>query len=198
MKKVAILILSAGASKRMGTPKQLLKWGKETLLENAVSTAVNVENASLFVVLGANAELIQQKITLNAEALYHKDWKQGLGSSIAFGVGTLQKLDFDGVLIMLADQPFVTSYYLKELINSFNSGEKNIIASRFAGSVGVPAIFSAEYFEDLKKLDTDTGAKHIIKSHFQDVETFQADDLVIDIDTVETYKRAYKIKFNTD
>ena len=117
MKKVAILILSAGASKRMGTPKQLLKWGKETLLENAVSTAVNVENASLFVVLGANAELIQQKITLNAEALYHKDWKQGLGSSIAFGVGTLQKLDFDGVLIMLADQPFVTSYYLKELIN---------------------------------------------------------------------------------
>ena len=62
MKKVAILILSAGASKRMGTPKQLLKWGKETLLENAVSTAVNVENASLFVVLGANAELIQQKI----------------------------------------------------------------------------------------------------------------------------------------
>ncbi|EIJ37640.1 putative MobA-like protein [Galbibacter orientalis DSM 19592] len=198
MKKVAILILSAGASKRMGTPKQLLKWGEETLLENAVSTAVNVENTSLFVVLGANAELIQQKITLNAEALYHKDWEQGLGSSIAFGVRTLQKLDFDGVLIMLADQPFVTSYYLKELINSFNSGEKNIIASRFAGSVGVPAIFSAEYFEDLKKLDTDTGAKHIIKAHFQDVETFQADDLVIDIDTVETYKRAYKIKFNTD
>lgn len=197
MNKIGIIVLAAGASSRMGSPKQLLKWGETTLLAHVISVAKNTKAAEVFVVLGANEDLIKKSIAVDANILLHNDWEQGLGSSIAFGVKKLQKLGFDGILIMLADQPLVTDVYLNRLLENFIKGDKKIIASRFSGSVGVPAIFSAEYYDELQKLNNDYGAKHLIKSHFEDVCTLQADHLVIDIDTIDAYKEIYKQQFGT-
>ncbi|QLE00770.1 nucleotidyltransferase family protein [Galbibacter sp. BG1] len=198
MKNIAIIILAAGASKRMKEPKQLLPWGNTTLLQYIVSTANAVQDAHVYTVLGANRDLIEKSIKIEAEVLTNNNWEQGMGSSIAFGVDAIQEKNYRGVLVMLADQPFVTSAYLNELVKNFSKGKENIIASRFHGNVGVPAIFSREYFEDLKKLNRDNGAKDIIKNHFQDVKTMQADDLVIDIDTIKTYRKIYNQQFGNE
>ncbi|MCM5661992.1 nucleotidyltransferase family protein [Galbibacter mesophilus] len=198
MKKIAIIILAAGASKRMKQPKQLLPWSNSTLLEYIIANANNIKRGDVFTVLGANAELITNTINIESTVLLHRKWEQGMGSSIAFGVSEIEKSQYDGVLIILADQPFVNTAYLNQLLDTFNQDKVNIVASRFHGNVGVPAIFSSEYFNDLKALNRDYGAKDIIKNHFQDVKTIQADDLVIDIDTIETYREIYDQEFGID
>ncbi|MCX2679943.1 nucleotidyltransferase family protein [Galbibacter sp. EGI 63066] len=192
--KTAIVILAAGASTRMGQPKQLLKWGDTTLLGHSVFLVRNTVAEALFVVLGANAKQISKTLDENVEVLLHKDWEKGLGTSIAFAVSELEKKNFDGLLFILADQPFVTSAYLNQLIKSFHNDGKGIVASKFNGRMGVPAIFSSTYFEMLKKLNSDVGAKHIIQSHQNDLKTFKADDLITDLDTMEDYERALKDK----
>ncbi|MEL4306644.1 nucleotidyltransferase family protein [Joostella sp. CR20] len=196
MNNIAILILSAGASSRMGTPKQLLPWGDLTLLEHAIATANASTSVETFVVLGAHADEIQQQIAINATVLFHKNWKLGIGSSLAFGISQLANKSFDAVLIMLADQPFVSTEYINELLLCFQTSAEKIIASKFHENIGVPAVFSSEYFNDLKNLKGDVGAKKIIKSNLEDVKTVDGNAVVMDVDTVEMYKKAYKLKFD--
>jgi molybdenum cofactor cytidylyltransferase len=108
MDKVAILILAAGNSSRMEDKiKQLLPWRQTTLLGHAIHEAKKLKAQAVYVVLGANAEII--KPTISEEdvlILEYKYWKQGIGTSIAFGVQQLVKENkYDAVLIQLADQP---------------------------------------------------------------------------------------------
>ena len=88
---IAIVILAAGASKRMGEPKQLLKWGDTTLINHAINTAVAVNSKEILLVLGAHYELIEKSIE-NSEVtiLNNLHWEKGLGKSIAFAIDYLQ------------------------------------------------------------------------------------------------------------
>ncbi|WP_335964902.1 nucleotidyltransferase family protein [Galbibacter sp. PAP.153] len=192
--KIAIIILAAGASNRMGVPKQLLPWGDRTLLEHSICIATPIFE-DVFVVLGANAELIEQQTTLNVPILKHVNWKNGLGSSIAFAVKELKHHHFDGILFVLGDQPFVTGRYLKTLQHTFQQESQSIIASQFRKKLGVPAIFPQKYFNLLEELNADEGAKQIIKENEDNVIAIPAGDFVMDIDTKQDYKKAHKLFF---
>ena len=192
---IAILILAAGNSTRMGEPKQLLKWKNSTLLGHAIQTTTKIPNTKTHVVLGANFDLIKTEIK-NAKIIYNLNWESGLGSSIAEGVKYLisTKINYKGVLVMLGDQPLVNSNYLKSLIDAFEVGKKRIVASEYGNNkLGVPALFDNIYFEELSQLNEDKGAQTIIKKNIDYVLTFQASHLISDIDTKEDYKKIYKV-----
>jgi len=193
--KIAILILAAGNSSRMGEPKQLLPWKNTSLLNHAINTAVLLDNSKTFVVLGANYERITSKIQRDdISIIYNANWELGLGSSIAFGVRSIMTTDhkFDGVLIMLSDQPLIDFNYLEMLRSSFKPGTNQIIASTYeTKKLGVPALFDTCYFEELSELSQDKGAKKVFSYHIENVTSFEARLLISDIDTMEDYKTLY-------
>ncbi|MEO0528512.1 MAG: nucleotidyltransferase family protein, partial [Bacteroidota bacterium] len=121
---IAILILAAGGSTRMGnTIKQLLPWKNTTLLGHAISEAKASNALEVMVVLGAHAHRIRKEI--NEEEVLtaiHVDWESGLGSSLAFGMRQLwnRNTPLEGVLVMLVDQPLINSDYINRMIALFH------------------------------------------------------------------------------
>lgn len=192
--KIAVLILAAGEASRMQRPKQLLPWEETTLLNHSIEIVSNLKNTKSFVVLGAHKDDILPTINhSNVSVLYNEHWKQGMGSSISFGVTSIQSYgDFDAVLIVLADQPLVSLSYLENMIQIYTSSKKGIVASKYEDNkLGVPVVFDVAYFKDLVELKGDKGAKGILKTYQDDVYVLEAFDIVRDIDTPEAYERLY-------
>ena len=191
MKKSAILILAAGKSSRMGSPKQLLPYKKTTLLGWAIKQAIQSKANAVFCVLGANAIPIKKSIeNYSVTTIFNADFNHGLSSSIVAGINYLKDKDFDTVLIMLADQPNVTAHYLSELITTSEENSAKIIASTYDKKNGVPAIFPKHYFQQLLKLSGDKGAKYFLEKHQKEIISIKPINL-IDIDTVNEYRNLY-------
>jgi len=193
---VAVVILAAGASSRMGVPKQLIPWGHTSLLNHVIHTASTLD-VEVHVILGARNTMINPELPKikNVHSHINQYWEKGIGNSIAFAVSTLADLKLDGILFLLGDQPFVTKAYLEEMIEEFKLNTTAIIVSKFKGNFGVPALFASEYFSELLALNGDIGAKHIIKKHTDKLITMVADQYIRDIDTLIDYKDAHDIQF---
>jgi len=192
--KIAILILAAGESKRMNGIKQLLPWKNTTLLGNAIEQAIQSKGNAVYVVLGANADRISPTIAdYQVQTIENKNWKNGLGNSIACGVDFVTKNQgsYDAILITLADQPLLTADYYNLLIDNFVQNKAKIIASETNNSPSVPAIFDAIYFEKLTQLNQDQGAKEILITAQNEVYRLPATAILIDIDTQMEYEKVY-------
>lgn len=192
--------MAAGESQRMKGIKQLLPWKGTTLLGHTINTLKNVQQKFVFVVLGAYQEEIMNAFNLNNEGvsiIENTNWKDGLGSSIACGVKHVLNSDqaFDGFLICLADQPLLDYNYYKTIITEFNSGKKTIVASKYKGKIGVPALFHKTIASELLTLKADYGAKEILSKHATQITVVNPEELVRDIDTNEQYLELYN-KYN--
>ena len=193
--KIAILILAAGESKRMNGIKQLLPWKNTTLLGNAIEQAIQSKGNTVYVVLGANANRIASTIAhYNIQSIENKNWKNGLGNSIACGVNFLEEnqLHYDAILITLADQPLITAAYYNSLIDKYAQKEAKIIASETNNTPSVPAIFDAVYFEKLAELNEDKGAKEILIAAQKEVYVLRSNTKMMDIDTQRAYEELYQ------
>ena len=191
--RIAILILAAGASSRFNSPKQLLKFRGKSLVEHAVDTALSANIGPVYVVLGNSGEeiakelhAIRDKITI----LINPDWNAGVSSSIKKGFKEVENNheDIYGVMVTLADQPLITVSHLIKMVKSHFTFGKNIIASGYGGSFGVPVFFHKSLFNYIEKLDGDRGAKSIISKLKRDVHIVPNPDAELDINTEEDYK----------
>ncbi len=194
---IKILLLAAGKSVRMGTPKQLLPVAENTLIELAIKTAIKSRIAGVYCVLGANFNKIQAKINdYPVEVIENKDWENGLGKSIAVGSAAILKKESqtEGIFILLADQPWVDNVYLEKMISTFEDRPDVIIASDYGGFYGVPAIFPKEYFNQLKELDGDNGAKELLNSRKLPIVAVKSPEKLDDIDTPADYEQFIKSK----
>ncbi|WP_257030865.1 nucleotidyltransferase family protein [Tunturiibacter empetritectus] len=180
VRRIGAVILAAGASRRLGEPKQLVMVGAEILLERSVRVAHEAGFSPVIVVLGASAESIEAVCALrDAEVLINDNWSEGMGASVRVGVGALR--DVDGCVLTTCDMPAVTAAHLRSLVVS---GE--VTGSMYAGRRGVPAYFPATSFEDLMKLQGDAGAKDLLRS----ARCVALADGELDVDTIEDLKRA--------
>jgi molybdenum cofactor cytidylyltransferase len=187
-----IIILAAGASTRLGEPKQQLLYKGRTLLQHAVDAAVESMAQLVIVVLGANAEVIKNNITNQGVTIIHnKDWEEGMASSIRTGITELQKLspDIDDAILMLCDQPFVDVALLNNLMLNKQQTSKPIIACAYNNTVGPPALFDKTYFNALLSLKGQEGAKKLLMKYRDKVFTIPFDKGAIDIDTAADYAK---------
>jgi xanthine dehydrogenase accessory factor len=189
---IAVIILAAGGSTRMGRPKQLLSYGGRTLLRNAAEMAVASVCRPIIVVLGAYEDQLQREIGgLPVQSVVNERWAGGLGSSIRAGLEAVERCDREGaaeaVVLTLSDQPFVTDAVINDLVVTYRSSGKRIIASEYGGTLGVPALFGREYFAELAALSGAAGAKQIIAAHASDVGRVPFPQGTADIDTPEDY-----------
>ena len=192
---VGIILLAAGASSRMGQSKQLLKINNETLLLHSIHCAVAAGSHRTVVVLGANEEAHRKVIEhAGIDIIINKDWATGIGSSIKAGLKYLvaQAPSLDAAIIMVCDQPHVTSDFLKRIIQSHIESSKSIVASKYAEVLGVPALFHKIYFSALLSLPNDRGAKKIIGQHVPDTLAIDFPEGSIDLDTMEDYQQFIK------
>ncbi|UKM64438.2 nucleotidyltransferase family protein [Flavobacteriaceae bacterium GSB9] len=199
---IAIVVLAAGASRRMEKVKQLLPWGDVTLVEHVIRTVLSVKANTSAVVLGANSDIVNPQLKeYPITIIKNERWKEGMSKSIS--KATLFFLDRkprpDGIMFILADQPFVTSTYLSEMINSFTPNKKQILATRYKdGKKGVPVVFDKYYFKELADLKGDKGAKIVLEAHNVCVQILDAPFVNMDIDLKEDYEKAIETKNKKD
>ncbi|MDJ0580235.1 nucleotidyltransferase family protein [Crocosphaera sp.] len=188
---IAVIILAAGASRRMGQSKQLLPYKGQTLLNYITKCAIASLGNPVIVILGANAEKIKPELaSLPINIIKNNHWNQGISSSIGCGIGYIQKQDLqiDGVVFLTCDQPFVSAKLIKQLIDAYYSNNKPIIASQYEETLGIPALFSHTFFPELMHLKGDRGAKKIINKYPDLVYVIDFPQGKIDLDTLENYQ----------
>ncbi len=184
---LAGIILAAGASTRFGSPKQAARIGGETMLALAVRRALVQCAGGVIVVTGANHEEVAPLLDeLPVQIIRNRRWREGMGSSIRAGMEGVARHSA-GVLLMLGDQPAVTVADLGRLIKSWQARPAAIAASRYAGSLGVPAIFPRQYWRQLHDLQGEGGAKQVIRAA-QAVSAVNMQSAALDIDTKEQLK----------
>ena len=179
---IGALVLAAGGSSRLGTPKQLLTFRGETLVRRAAKAALESVCDRVVVVVGNHAQQMRQEMSdLPVLVVENEDWQSGISSSIRAGLEQISSQD--GVVITLCDQPFVTAAVLNELIITHRKTGRAIVASTYGKTRGVPAFFAPELFNELASLTKDEGARRIIASHPEKVATVEFPQGAIDIDT---------------
>jgi molybdenum cofactor cytidylyltransferase len=192
--EIAVIVLAAGSSSRLGRPKQLLAVGEQTLLEKSVATALQSTCKNVIVVLGANEAAHRAVIEHYPVAVvFNSDWAKGMGSSLKAGLAHVE-LNFSNlaaVIIMVCDQPLLTPAHLNQLVDRHNATGKPIIASYYSGATGVPALFDKSVFPALRAMDDQYGAKKIINLSKEFVDMVDFPDGAIDLDTPDDLERFF-------
>ena len=193
---VPIILLAAGESKRMGTPKQLLTYNGSSLVRHAATEAVKSNCDPVIVVLGAKRDRISVEINdLKVHITSNLDWQKGMGASIATGINTLLTIntDFDAVIVALGDQPFVTSRVYNLLIERYYQNEVKAVASSYSNTIGVPALFASSILSELLDLNRQGGAKQVLKRYSDRSLNLNLPEAAIDIDTPADYQKLLKL-----
>jgi molybdenum cofactor cytidylyltransferase len=148
---IAIIILAAGASTRMGRPKQLLPYQGSSLLRHTIENAVASVCKPIVVVLGANAENIRSQISeSDIKIVENPDWHLGMSSSIRRGISSIitDYQNIDAVVITVCDQPFISADIINNLVSKYYNTKKPIIACEYANTLGVPVLFNQSFFQN--------------------------------------------------
>jgi molybdenum cofactor cytidylyltransferase len=180
---VTAVILAAGSSSRLGTPKQLLTFEGTSLLHRAALAASGSRAGEIIVLLGFDAPAMMKELEgLRVRTVENTLWPEGIGSSIRRAVSGLGP-GCDGVLILLCDQPRLTAAHLDALIEAFSLRPDRPAASVYAGSAGVPALFPRAMFGELLSLTGDSGANRVLAACGNDLSLLPWPDGEYDVDT---------------
>lgn len=185
---LAVLIPAAGCSSRLGQSKQLVEIQKRPLLQNRIrlcAEVVSKVNGKVYCVLGANAhEIRHHVIDPRCRFLFYAQWQNGLAHSIAFGINQLPA-PISAALILLSDQWAIKEDDINQLIEQYKRNPTKIIASRYNGTIGVPAVFPRQYFETLTKVNAQSqfGAKKVLQQYIDEVVVTDINNAQFDLDT---------------
>lgn len=189
---VGAVILAAGSSSRMGSPKQILQFRGESLLRRAALAALGAGCFPVIVVTGANAELSRRELDgLDVREALNPHWETGMASSIRAGLEGLLGAapDSAAAVFLLCDQPHLTAGVISGLAAAHRVTRRPVIASTYGGSFGVPALFSRSLFPELARLEGGAGAKQVIKRYASEAHFVPFRGGEVDVDTRDDFSR---------
>jgi len=195
--RFAAVILAAGASVRLGKPKQLLSFEGRSLLARTIDAARAAHALPIVVVIGAHEAAIREELTREAFGVFivkNPHWAEGMGTSIAAGFAALKGHDasLGTILVAACDQPHLSAHAITRLQAALD-GEKTIAATRHGDSAGVPAIFTHAHFSTLRVLRGAEGARSVIATHRATTAVVDLPELTFDIDTPEDWKKIHRL-----
>jgi molybdenum cofactor cytidylyltransferase len=185
-KSESVILLAAGSSSRLGQSKQLVEVDGVPLLLKSTLAALDGKYSHVVVVLGAHADLHKKTIAhLPVEILTHTEWEKGMGSSLKRGLHHIIKSrpETKAVVVMVCDQPLITSLHLAALRDAHKKTSNQIVASRYENTIGVPALFERTLFSKMLEIKDSQGAKVIIENQATSISTIDWDEGRFDIDT---------------
>jgi molybdenum cofactor cytidylyltransferase len=187
-----IIVLAAGQSSRLGSPKQLLEFGGTSLIVRAVETATHARLYPVVVVLGAHSKMIEPYLNIpSIKIVVNEEWEQGVSSSIKKGI---QSMDYyfplvDGIVIMVCDQPYLDHLIIQQLIDVQDETGLQAAACKYDDIIGTPALFHKSLFKELMNLKGDKGARTLLEQMKEDVALLSFSGGSMDIDTKEDYQK---------
>jgi molybdenum cofactor cytidylyltransferase len=173
----------------------LLAFNGQSLLQHAIEEATASKAHTTVVVLGARAEQVQKEMDSSlAQVVINERWEEGMASSIQIGVKALMEIDpaAEGLILMMCDQPFVTTALLNDLVTAYQKTGKPIVTCSYADTFGPPTLFHKSIFPELLQLKGDVGARSIIKQHANEVEVVLFPQGNMDVDTEADYQKLLK------
>jgi len=180
-----IIILAAGASTRLGKPKQLVPVAGRPALQHVIDRTTAIAGNAVSVVLGSHASDITPMLQhSSASVIINRDWQEGIASSIRCGIRSLSHA-CDAVMLVLGDQVAVTTGDYRRLISAWNGQDSILVASGYSGQFGVPAVFPRFVFSELMQLRGDQGAKLILHRHSSRLLQVPVPNATYDLDTPE-------------
>lgn len=161
--RTAAIILAAGASRRLGHPKQLVPLEGEPLLHRAARLALEAGLGPVRVVLGAELEKCREALSgLDIEVVLNPEWEEGMGSSIRAGMAGLAA-DADAALLLVCDQVALEGSLLDRILATHRAHPDRVVASRYAGILGIPALLPRRLFGALGALRGEQGARGLLR-----------------------------------
>ncbi len=200
MSDLAAIVLAAGQSRRLGQPKQLVELEGEPLLRRAVRLAMDAGCSPVVVVLGACDQPCREVLAGLSPAqlciVINPDWAEGMSTSLRAGVHALEVSpgasptdQSASVLIMVCDQVHITSTSLQRLLTAHTESHTPVTAARYAGRLGVPAIFRAELLPALATLTGDQGARRLLEQWAANATAVDMPEAAAELDTPEDLAR---------
>lgn len=189
--KVAAVVLAAGGSTRMGTPKQLLIVRGKPMLRRVSEAVCAIGLEQVVVVIGAHKDVVMEALDgLPATVVVNEDWLRGLSSSLRAGIGALRP-EVEATLVVLADQPALTPELLNTLVDRYRATGAPIVAPVHKGKRGNPVLFDRALFPELMEVEGDRGGRMLLKRHQKELEQVETKDpaVLMDIDTWQDYER---------
>jgi molybdenum cofactor cytidylyltransferase len=192
---LAVAILAAGESRRMGQPKALLSYRGKTFAEHLVSATRHERVGLTRIVLGAQAGEIRSLLPLDpAWILENPNWQQGQLSSIQAVIRSLRPGQTDGLILCPVDHPLISNFLVAQLIQEFYSTEKQIVLPAYKGKRGHPVIFRASLYKELLAASPEVGAREVVWAHPKDVTEVETDEeaVVLNLNDPESLKKALR------
>jgi len=185
------VILAAGESRRMGSPKLLLPFGETTVLEAVVREVRRAGLSSILVVLGAEQEKVRAALE-NQPVVFvrNSDFRRGMLSSVQCGLRSLPATA-SAAMLFLADQPSLSGSIIRKLLQARESAAQSLIVPVFAGKRGHPLLLSMKYKDEILTLDPAIGLRQLLINHPDDILEVEVEDesVLKDIDTPEDYRK---------
>ncbi|MEZ5018781.1 MAG: nucleotidyltransferase family protein [Bacteroidales bacterium] len=189
MNGIWAIVLAAGESRRMGTPKMLLPYNDVTIIEQVIRNLMDANVDRVVVVVGAGKEEIM-KVTRRYDVFhcYNENYKSGMLSSVKCGFYSLPEGCL-AALIMPGDQPMTGPGEINRVISSFLENDRGLIMAVHNGKRGHPLIIDMKYLEEVLSLPEEAGLRALAERHPDDVLESDTDDpsVLRDIDTQEDY-----------
>lgn len=189
---IAALVVAGGLSTRMGAPKQLLPYGKHTVIEQIVSVLLECSLDEVVVVTGHERHAVEAKLaTWSVRSVFNSNYQAGeMLSSVQCGLSALNP-DMRAVLIVLGDQPQLETAVIRQLIEAYHAGPSRLVIPRFQTRRGHPILVDRTCWQEIITLDSDKTLRNVITAHADDIHyvTIKTDSVLRDIDTPEDYQR---------
>lgn len=186
---IAGIVLAAGSSTRLGTPKQLLEWHGQPLVRWAAQAALDGGLHPVVVVTGSGAVEVQAALTgLPVKEVFNPDWAAGQSTSLASGLRGLPE-EIGGAIFLLADQPFVTAELVRSLVEQHAQSLEAIVAPLIDGQRANPVLFDCRTFTDLLALSGDTGGRALFARYPVSWLPWHDSRVLTDVDTLDDYRR---------
>ena len=193
---ICALVLAAGESRRMGTPKLLLPFGEKTIIEHIVDNVCDSKAEIILVVLGSHRNEIKNKIAdRQVLTVINARYQEGMLSSIQTGFRSVPP-GTTAVVICLGDQPLIPFSVIDRLIHTHKQSKKGIVLPVYDKRRGHPILIDVKYKNEVQNISLEIGLRSLIHDHPQDVQEVEVDTphILKDIDRPEDYARELKEK----
>lgn len=189
---LAVAILSAGESRRMGTPKALLPYRGKTFVEHLIEVTRHPRVGVTRVVLGAHVDEIRKTLGENAvNVVVNAEWQKGQLSSIQAAIRSLPAGGTGGLILCPVDHPIVSSALVAKLIEAFDASGKAIVLPTFRGKRGHPVIFRATLYDELLAASPEVGARQVVWAHAGDILEVATEEegVILNLNDPESLRR---------